>query len=71
MIKHYWCGPVPAVCEISGKPFNGVMYDASVPGLGWAHICYDTFKQYSCKVGSGMGQKYRKQDDGRWLKVEG
>jgi hypothetical protein len=66
----YWCGPLEPNCQISSKPFDGVMYDASTP-LGWANICQEVFDRYNCRLGTGLGQKYLLQDDGRWLKVEG
>jgi len=69
--QKYWLAPVPAKCEISGCEFNGVMYDAKIPGGGWANIAFETFTRLGCSLGVGRGQKYRKQDDGRWLCVAG
>jgi len=66
----YWCGPLEPVCQISNKPYDGVMYDANTP-LGWANICQEVFDRYDCKLGTGFGQKYELQVDGRWLKVSG
>jgi hypothetical protein len=69
--KVYWLSEVPAGCQLSGKPFNGVMYDANLPGIGWGLWCYEAFEYHGGKLGTGFGQKYRRQDDGRWLKVAG
>lgn len=69
--KVYWTGPLPEACQLGGGPFNGVMYDANLPGIGWGNWCYETFRAAGGKLGTGFGQKYRLQDDGRWLKVEG
>lgn len=66
----YWCGHLDPVCQISNRPFDKVMYDARTP-YGWANICEATFKELGCKLGTGLGQKYELQDNGRWLKVEG
>lgn len=66
----YWCGQLANACQISQRPYNGVMYDASTR-YGWANICQETFDELGCKLGTGLGQKYVLQDDGRWLKVEG
>jgi hypothetical protein len=48
------------------------MYDAMVPSFGqWGNIGEDAFKTHGCSLGTGRGQKYERQPDGRWLKVEG
>lgn len=67
----YWCGRVPERCEISKEPMGSVMYDCRLPKWGWANINERTFKEYGCKTGTGFGQKYARQNDGRWLKVGG
>jgi len=69
--KVYWSSPLPDACQLTGKPFNGVMYDANLPGLGWGNFCFEAFDERGGKLGTGLGQKYRLQDDGRWLKVAG
>lgn len=66
----YWAGPLDPECQISKIPFGNVMYDARTP-LGWANICQETFDAYECKLGTGYGQKYELQIDGRWKKVAG
>lgn len=70
-VKTFWISEVPAGCQLSGKPFNGVMYDANLPGLGWGLWNADTFLDRGGKLGAGFGQKYRLQDNGAWLKVAG
>lgn len=65
-----WIGSVPDKCQISGLPFNGVMYDARTP-LGWANICQAMFDKYGCKLGIGNGQRYEENADGDWILVEG
>lgn len=71
-LKTYWLSPLPATgCQLRNKPFGGVMYDANLPGIGWGNWCQETFEQFGGKLGTGLGQKYVLQDDGRWLKVEG
>jgi hypothetical protein len=68
--KQYWLSPVPAGCDVCKGPFNGVMYDAKVGGP-WGNICDPCFKEHKCSLGTGYGQKYEKQDDGKWLKTAG
>ena len=67
----YWTSPLPKGCQLSGQPFGEMMYDANLPGIGWGNWCHDTFVAGGGKLGTGLGQKYVKQDNGRWLKVEG
>lgn len=70
--KVYWTSPLPATgCQLTNRPFNEVMYDANLPGIGWGNWCQETFDEYRGRLGTGLGQKYVLQDDGRWLKVEG
>jgi hypothetical protein len=47
------------------------MYDASIGGGPWGNICKKCFKAFGCKLGTGYGQEYKLQSDGRWLKVGG
>ena len=61
----YWISPLPAGCQISDQPFGAVMYDANLPGLGWCNCCEDTFEKYRGRLGTGLGQKYELQADGR------
>ena len=72
MEKLYWAGPIGEFDDF-GKPYGDVMYDAKTRFNGmWANMNEDSFKAHSFgKLGTGWGQKYAKQADGRWLKVEG
>ena len=69
----YWTGTVPENCQVSGEPMGDVMYDASLPSHGgrWANINQATFERHGCRVGLGLGQRYERQEDGRWLKTAG
>lgn len=70
----YWLSPFDGKCQVTGEDCNGVMYDAKLPaqfGGVWANISHSTFVALGCKTGIGLGQKYERQPDGRWLCVEG
>jgi hypothetical protein len=67
----YWTGPLDKACQLTGKPFRGVMYDAKLPGYGWGNYCEAAFLKYGGQLGMGLGQKYQLQSDGKWLKVAG
>jgi hypothetical protein len=48
------------------------MYDAAIGPFGpWGNICKNCFLENGCSTGTGRGQEYKLQDDGRWLKVKG
>ena len=67
----FWLSPLEDKCQLYGIPFFGVMYDANLPGYGWGNYCEMAFWQRGGTLGTGRGQKYEKQSDGRWLKVAG
>lgn len=67
----YWASPLNG-CDVCCADFpGGIMYDAVVSGM-WGNVCQSCFSlDPRAKLGTGFGQKYEKQVDGRWLKVEG
>ena len=66
----YWIGDIPSKDDF-GKPYDNVMYDAKTKQGPWANMSSASWKIYGVgKLGTGYGQKYVKQADGRWLKVE-
>lgn len=65
----YWMGNVEK-CQICQANFKDVMYDSNTR-LGWGNICQECFEDYGTGLGTGRGQKYERQADGRWLKMEG
>lgn len=72
----YWMGEVPKQCQLSGRAITTTFVDGRVPPLSsrvgsWACMHPVYFRQLGGKLGLGMGQRYERQPDGRWLKVEG
>ncbi len=67
----YWLGPLGG-CDICKKPFNNVMYDVKTNIGPWGNLCESCFQLYtSRRLGTGQGQKFERQTDGRFLCVEG
>ena len=61
-------------CDVCRKNLESsqFIYDAKTIFGPWALMCEDCFKeQTNGKLGLGIGQKYKRQEDGRFLKVEG
>lgn len=71
MTDVYWAGSNPTHCQLSGRAMGDTMYDANLPGIGWGNWDRVTFERLGGKLGTGFGQKYKLQDDGRWKKVAG
>jgi hypothetical protein len=79
----YWTGPVPKRCELIGFVLNTAKHDdiletgEFVDGRihdgdpRWANMCMRCYKRYGLGLGTGMGQRYTRQADGRWLKTGG
>lgn len=67
----YWTGDVPKGCQMTGRKFDGVMYDARLPGGSWGLICQATFDDYNLSLGVGRGQKFELQPNGKWLCTAG
>lgn len=67
----YWIGPA-VHCDICKNPFERVMYDIKTNSGPWGLLCTPCMKAHTNgQLGTGMGQRYHKTDDGKWLKVAG
>jgi hypothetical protein len=69
----YWTGHVGVVDDFGDK-IKDELFDApTIDGGRWALMTRQTWVVYgrTTKLGTGLGQRFKKQDDGRWLKVEG
>lgn len=67
----YWTGPAPVHCDLCNAEITDTFYDAGLPRGPWGFFCNDCFTQNALKLGTGYGQKYEKQADGKWLKTGG
>jgi hypothetical protein len=66
----YWIGSVGEKDDF-GRKIEKVFYDGATDMGPWAIMTPESWRQHGQGVGLGRGQKYEKQEDGRWLKVEG
>lgn len=68
----YWMSPAPERCDLNP---SHVIKDGFVDGktkMGpWANMCAACAKRYGVGLGTGRGQRYERQADGRFMKVEG
>lgn len=67
----YWTGMLKEVDDY-GDRYKGVMIDGKTMEGPWANMTERSWRGHGCgRLGTGFGQKYKKQADGRWLKIEG
>lgn len=70
MPDRYWCGVVPQTDDFEA-PITDEFYDAKSRMGPWGFMNPASFSIYGMGVGTGLGQRYKKQTDGRWKKTEG
>jgi hypothetical protein len=70
--KHvYWLSPLGEKDDF-GRPYKDEMIDGRTKSGPWANMTLESWMLHGCgKYGTGFAQRYRRQSNGRWLKVEG
>lgn len=69
----FWCGQIGPNDDF-GRPYGTVMYDGKTRHGPWANMSGESWQLENGtggRLGLGLGQRYEKQADGRWKKVEG
>jgi hypothetical protein len=66
----HWHGPVPEYDDF-GDRIMMEMVDGATRQGPWAMMTPKSHKVHGRGLGIGKGQRYKKQPDGKWLKVEG
>lgn len=61
----------PGACNLCGKNFNGVMFDARMQTGSWGNFCQRCFDELCIGLGTGRGQKYEMDEQGIFIKIEG
>lgn len=61
----------PKKCDDCGQPFDNIMYDAKTMYGPWGNFCQKCFEANCYGLGTGLGQQYKKNDVGEWIKVAG
>lgn len=70
--ESYWVGDAPKVCDIfPAHKITTVFVDGRTRRGPWASMCVACHAEYGYGFGTGRGQKYEKQADGRFKKTEG
>ena len=74
--QKFWMGDDPDVCgDAKCDICHHIVTDVFVDGVTkmgpWAIMCESCHSNNGLPLGTGRGQKYVRQPDKRWLKVEG
>lgn len=67
----YWMGPAPAHCDMCKAPIDKMFFDMRTTMGPWGNGCSGCFHKYGVGLGTGMGQRYELQTDGRFMKTGG
>jgi hypothetical protein len=67
----YWMGPVPKQCDICQRPITDTFVDGAIKLGPWGVMGLCCFEKWGRGLGTGRGQKYVKQENGHFKKVEG
>lgn len=66
----YWHGGM--TCDACEQIITDTLYDAASTNGQWGTFCHRCWTEYTTmRLGTGSGQKYAQQPDGRFAKVEG
>jgi hypothetical protein len=70
---HYWMGPVPCKCDVCNQGFSTTFFDCKTKfGGRWGNLCPTCRELHGpAQLGTGYGQRYDLQADGRYMKTEG
>lgn len=70
----YWIGRIRDTDDF-GVPIENIFYDAKTIRGPWAIMAPASFERHRItrdgSLGTGLGQRYERQPDGRWLKTGG
>ena len=70
MTEKYWTGDVGTEDDF-GANIRDEFIDGKTRRGPWAIMTPSSWRIRGVGLGIGQGQRYKKQPDGRWLKVEG
>lgn len=62
----------PLGCDVCHSPIGDDLFDAKIKPTGyWGNLCRQCFEFRGVGLGTGRGQHFKRQSDGRYLKVGG
>lgn len=70
--KRYWLGDPPMRCDINtSHRIKDEFVDGRTRMGPWANMCPSCARTIGVGLGTGKGQRYQREPDGRFAKVEG
>lgn len=66
-----WIGSEPVRCDTCDQPFEGIFVDGKTKMGPWAKLCPRCHERMGVGLGVGLGQRYRLNGDGEWIKTDG
>lgn len=66
-----WLSKVPERCDICDVDIVDIFVDGSTIYGPWANMCQSCHIRIGRGLGTDKGQKFQKQSDGSFVKVEG
>jgi hypothetical protein len=72
MEDKYWYGSGPDKCDVCGGKIEKYFVDGKLKLGPWAKQCLSCFQQLGVGIlGTDLGQIYRKEENGKWLRIGG
>ena len=74
--RRYWMGTTPEKCDICSFVFKSYFVDGATKGDSgwhgmWGCMCVKCHRIHGIGLGTGRGQKYKKEANGVWYKHGG
>mgnify|MGYP001565158967 CR=1 FL=1 len=69
--ESFWAGSLPEKCDLCGDSLKRGFWDARSRQGHWMIVCIGCHNDEVMSSGTGHGQRYEKQKDGSWMRVEG
>jgi hypothetical protein len=64
-----WIGPAPTDCDICHRQIKKIFVDGATRQGPWGNMCLPCHSAFGVGLGTGKGQRYELQRDGRWAKM--
>lgn len=73
MTNKYWQGSAPLQCDMdqAHTSTRETFVDGATKFGPWGIMCIPCFERFGLGLGTGKGQKYQRQANGSFFKVEG
>lgn len=71
MADKFWAGNPPKQCDLCGTPLLSRFIDGKTVHGPWGCLCVSCHAFEGYGLGTGRGQQYDLQKDGRWKKTGG